>query len=79
LILLAFVSSLSFIANPATPEIPSMLAVFPGTCVGAAEYLIGVASLYRQGLRLTIVLSPVPSARDEIAFWPMASQVNFSF
>jgi len=53
-----------------------MLAVFSGTRVGAAEYLIGVASLYRQELRLAIALSPAPSARDEIAFWPRASRVD---
>jgi len=40
LILLAFVSSLSFIANLATPEIPSMLAVFPEARVGAAESIL---------------------------------------
>ena len=56
-----------------------MPAVFSGTRVGAAEYLIGVASPYRQGLRLTIALSPAPSARDETAFWLGALRVDFLF
>lgn len=53
-----------------------MPAVSPGTRVGAAEYLIEVASPYRQELRLAIALSPAPFARDETAFWLGTSRLD---